>query len=190
MIRTALDDWFVAEILPHEAALVRFLRRNWRDQNEISDLCQEVYLRIYESAGHSRPLLVRPFVFTVARNLLIDRARRAQVVAIDTVADLSEIALSIDELTPERHATGRSELRLLQTALEMLPDRCRQVVALRKIEGLSQREVAAHMGITEDTVERQISHGMRALAAALLLKGVQTGMARYVKSLKKGAQTS
>jgi len=72
-----------------------------------------------------------------------------------------------DELSPERYVTARSELRLLQIALNLLPARCREVIELRKIEGLSQREVATRMGITEDTVERQVSKGVRALASAM-----------------------
>jgi RNA polymerase sigma-70 factor (ECF subfamily) len=53
------------------------------------------------------------------------------------------------------------------SAIGELPPRCREVVTLRKIEGLSQREVARKMGITEDTVERQVSNGIRLLRKLL-----------------------
>jgi RNA polymerase sigma-70 factor (ECF subfamily) len=165
---------------------MRFLRRNWRHPDDITDLRQEVYVRIYEAAEHNRPALVQPFVFAVARNLLIDRARRGQIVAIDSIADMAELDVWVDELTPERHATGRSELRLLQAALETLPARCREVVTLRKIDGMSQRDVAGQMGITENTVERQVSNGMRALAAALLSRGMHTGMEKFIHKIRKG----
>jgi len=88
-------------------------------------------------------------------------------------------------LTPERHASGRAELRLLERALDALPARCREVVRLRKIDGLSQREVAAQMGIAEDTVEKQIAKGMRALADALLQKGVAFGVVKAAASLRR-----
>lgn len=172
MVLSDLDTWFVSEVLPMEAALTRFLRRNWRDDAEIPDLRQDVYVRIYESAAKALPDLVKPFVFATARNLLIDRARRAQIVSIEIIADLDALDFSADELTPERHAAGRGELRLLQTALDALPSKCRRVVEMRKIEGLSQREVATQLGITEDTVERQVSRGVRALADAMLSSGV------------------
>jgi RNA polymerase sigma-70 factor (ECF subfamily) len=182
---TDLDDWFVLEVLPLEAALVRYLRRNARDGDDVADLRQEVYVRLYEAARQRRPDLVKPFVFAAARNLLIDRARRAQIVSIEAFADLDVLDLSQDDLTPERHASGSQELHLLQAALEELPARCREVVKLRKIDGLSQREVAAHMGITEDTVEKQIGKGMRVLADALLLKGVVTGMPTLRRKIGK-----
>ena len=173
MVLSDLDAWFVSEVLPMEAALTRFLRRNWRDDAEVPDLRQDVYVRIYESASRSMPDQVKPFVFATARNLLIDRARRAQIVSIEIIADLDALDFSADELTPERHAAGRGELRLLQTALDALPSKCRRVVEMRKNDGLSEREVATQLGITEDTVERQVSRGVRALADALLSGGVQ-----------------
>lgn len=175
MSPSELDNWFVDKVLPLEASLMRFLRRNWREENDMLDLRQDIYVRIFESAARGLPDLVKPFVFTTARNLLIDRARHAKIVLIETIADLDTLDIWIDELTPERHASGRTELRQLQLALEALPPRCRQVVELRKIEGLSQRDVAARLGIAEDTVERQVANGMRALANALLADGVQLG---------------
>lgn len=172
-----LSAWFVEEILPLEGVLERFLRRNWRDVDEISDLRQEVYARVFDSCADTRPESAQAFVLTTARNLLIDRARRAQIVSIETYADMDALAPTLDELSPERYLSARSELKLLQVALNLLPARCREVVMLRKIEGLSQREVASKMGITEDTVERQVSKGVRALATALQATGLGSGSA-------------
>ena len=170
-----LSAWFVAEVLPLEGVLERFLRRNWRDVDEISDLRQEVYARVFDSCANTQPTSAQAFVLTTARNLLIDRARRAQIVSIETYADMDALAPTLDELSPERYLAARSELKLLQIALNLLPARCREVVELRKIEGLSQREVASRMGITEDTVERQVSKGVRALALALQCTGLGSG---------------
>ena len=185
-MRSETDDWFVTQVLPLEQHLWRFIRRNCRDSNEdVSDLMQEVYVRLYESARTHKPEQVKPFMFSIARNLLIDRARRSQVVSIEAYADLEALDISVDTLSPERHLIGMEELRLLQKALEDLPERCREVVQLRKIDGLSQRDVASHMGITEDTVEKQMSKGIRALAENLLRKGVALTPARKVGAYRR-----
>jgi RNA polymerase sigma factor (sigma-70 family) len=175
----ALDDWFVAQVLPLEPALMRLLRRHWRHSDEWADLRQDLYVRLYETAARDGlPAQTTAYVFTCARHLLIDRARRAQVVPIDTVAELEALAdLPADELSPERLAGARGELRLLQVALDDLPPRCREVVALRKIDGLSQKEIAARLGIAEGTVEKQVTLGVRALANALMNQGVETAAA-------------
>ncbi|MDN4037604.1 RNA polymerase sigma factor [Massilia sp. YIM B02443] len=93
--------------------------------------------------------------------------------------------LSACELTPERHASGRAELNVLVEAIDALPARCRQAVMLRKVDGLSQRDVAAEMGITEDTVEKQLAKGMRAIADALFARGIGAGIARLERKLGK-----
>ncbi len=170
-----VSAWFVREVLPLENLLERFLRRNWRDGDEIADLRQEVYARVFDACATFRPESTQAFVLTTARNLLIDRARRAQVVSFESYAEMDALPHPVDELGPERHVAARSALRSLQAALDKLPSRCRMVIELRKIDELSQREVAARMGITEDTVERQVSKGVRALADAMAAIGHEVG---------------
>jgi RNA polymerase sigma-70 factor (ECF subfamily) len=162
-----LDAWFVREVLPLEAALMQFLRRSWRNRADVDDLCQEVYVRVYEAAKERIPDPARPFVFATARNLIINRVRREQIVAIETIADLDALNIAADEPGPDRNAMAREELRRLQAALENLPPRCRQAVILKKIEGLSRKEIASRMGISEDTVHRHLTEGRRALADLL-----------------------
>ena len=162
-----LHAWFVEEVLPLEAALTRFLYRNCRDRAEILDLRQETYVRVFEAAGHGLPRQVKPFLFSAARNLLIDRFRRSRIVSIDSVADLESSIVVTEDGDPERVLIDRDELRRLSDALERLPPRCREVVAMRKIDGVAQRDVARRLGIAESTVEKQVGKGVRLLAEIL-----------------------
>lgn len=165
--------WFVREVLPLEAPLTRFLRRNWREMAEIPDLRQEVYARALQAAKRNRPLQVKPFVFAIARNLIIDRVRRARIVSIDATADLEALNVSLDEAPVDQQVSARQQLRRLQGALDRLPPRCRTVFVLRKIEGLSQRETAHRMGLSEDVVEKQVAYGLRILADLVLGEGIE-----------------
>src|SRR6266481_4889478 len=83
------------------------------------------------------------------------------------VVDLDAISGN-DVLEPERQLLAREELLRIQLGLEKLPPRCREVVLLRKIRGLSTRETADELGIGIDTVEKQMTLGMRALANFML----------------------
>lgn len=158
------DRWFTEQVLPLEGALTRYLRRAWRDPEEIADLRQEVYVRVYEAARLRRPAATNAYVFAVARNLLIDRIRQSRVVAIDLMADLETLNVMVDEVPADRVLSGRQELVRLERAMEELPPRCRETLLLRKVHGLSQRETAERMGVTEHTIEKQIGKGMRLLA--------------------------
>lgn len=160
----ALDDWFVREILAHEAALAGYLRRCWPHRDELHDLRQEIYVRVYEAAGKSLPAMPKSFLFATARHLMTDRLRRGRVVSIEAVGDLESLNVLVDELSPERWCGGRQVLRRLADAFDRLPRRCREVVWLRRVEELPQREVAMRLGVSEKTVEKHVAKGMRLLA--------------------------
>nr|WP_314430563.1 RNA polymerase sigma factor [uncultured Brevundimonas sp.] len=159
-----LKAWFFREVFPHEAALTRFIRLNWRNESDVADLRQDIYAKIYTAARRQLPLNPRAFLFTTARNHLINTAKRAKIVSFDLVADLETAFPDAAAGDLDQQLTAREELRRVQAGLARLPPRCRQVMTLRRIEGLSTREVAAHLNISISTVEQQMVHGLRALA--------------------------
>ena len=144
-----LRAWFVREVLPLERSLTVFVRKYCRLDSEVLDRRQEIYERVLLGCRAGLPLQAAPFVFSVARNHLINCAKRARIVSFESVADLENIAGSMETLTPERHADAREEIQRLMLGLEQLPPRCREVVWLRKVDGLSTREVATRMGVTD-----------------------------------------
>ncbi|HTO40814.1 MAG TPA: RNA polymerase sigma factor [Rhizomicrobium sp.] len=167
MSASALENWFVAEVLPLEAILMQYLRNHWRDPSEIDDLRQEVYIRVCEAAQREVPDPAKPFVLGTARNLIIDRIRRQQIVAIEKVADLDALGIAADVPGPDRSVIARDELRRLQQAIDRLPPRCREAVVLCKVEGLTGKQIAQRMGVSEATVSEHIDKGMCALADML-----------------------
>jgi RNA polymerase sigma factor (sigma-70 family) len=157
MIVSEADAWFMREVLPLESILMLFLRQNWRNRAEIADLRQEVYMRVYEAALKEIPEQTKAFVLATARNLVIDRVRKESVIPFEIVTDLEALGAASEQPGPERVVLARDALRRLTTALDQLPPRCREAVTLRKIEGLSRREIASRMGIAEFTVNRHLT---------------------------------
>ncbi|MFT5331025.1 MAG: RNA polymerase sigma factor (sigma-70 family) [Parasphingorhabdus sp.] len=164
----ALNRWFCREVLPLEAMLMRFIRRNWRIEADVIDLRQDIYERVLMGAQKELPHKPRQYVFTTARHHLINRAKRAQIVSFDLVADLESIVIDIDNDASQRQLEARDELRRAQAGIDNLPERCGEVVRLRKVQGFSTREVAEQLGVGKDTVEKQMTLGMRALADFML----------------------
>jgi RNA polymerase sigma factor (sigma-70 family) len=163
----ALDSWFAREILAHEGALMRYLTRVWPVRNEVHDLRQEIYVRVYEAAAKSVPRSAKSFLFTTARNLMADRIRRGRIVSIEAGGDWSALNVLVDDLSPERCVSAHQELRRLANAFDLLPPRCREVVWMRRVEALSQKEVASRLGISEKRVEKHIAIAMRRLSDSL-----------------------
>jgi RNA polymerase sigma-70 factor (ECF subfamily) len=167
MTASEVDLWFAREVLPLESVLMQFLQHNWRNASDISDLRQEVYVRVYEAALERIPERPKQFVFATARNLLIDRVRHGNVVPIEAASDLEALEIAADAPGPEHTAIARDDLRHLQSAIDRLPPRAREVILLRRIHGLSRAEIAQRMGVAEGTVSQHLAYAVRLLTNAL-----------------------
>jgi RNA polymerase sigma factor (sigma-70 family) len=182
----AIEDWFCREVLPLERALTHFIRRNWRVADDVVDLRQDVYQLAIAGARNGLPGNTRQFLFTVARNHVINSAKRARIVSFDLVADLETVRLDVGMFEAERHLESREALRRVIAGLEKLSPRVRQVVELRKIEGLSIKETAERLGIGRDAVNHQLLMGMKALADHMLGGSGKVVRRRYVRGRESG----
>ena len=132
---------------------------------EAEDVAQEALLRLWRVAPEWRQgeAKVTTWLYRVVANLCTDRLRRSgRGVALDAVPEPEDEARGpLDKMQAEARAEA------LQTALDGLPDRQRQAVVLRHIEGLANPEIAEIMEISVGAVESLTARGKRALSAAL-----------------------
>jgi len=82
-----LEFWFKREVLRHEETLMRFLARVWPHRDDLADIRQEAYARVYEAALKSRPQAAKAFLFATARHHMADRVRRERIVSIRAGGD-------------------------------------------------------------------------------------------------------
>ncbi len=159
----ALNTWFVREVLPLERALTAYVRRNWRVADDVFELRQDIYEHALIGARRELPANTRAYMYALARNHLINQAKRARVVQFDIIADLDGESVGFDMFEAERGLTARDELRHAKAGIDKLPPRCREVMRLRKLDGLSTQEAAEALGVSTETVRQQLKYGMKAL---------------------------
>ncbi|TWT17951.1 RNA polymerase sigma factor [Luteimonas wenzhouensis] len=165
--------WLAEHVLPHEPALRGWLRERLAlAPADVDDVVQESYARLAGMGAVDHVAEPRAYLFTVARSLVQQQLRRRQVVAIETMAELDGLGAEAPQASPERVASAREQLALAQRLLAAMPARCRQVFRLRRIEGLSQREVSERLRISQSTVEK---HMIRALR--LMMDGISAAPA-------------
>jgi len=162
-----VSTWFLREILPLEAILMHYLRSNWRNASEFADLRQEVYARVFEAARERVPDNPKRFLFATARNLLIDRVRREQVVPMETFADFEGFHIADTAPEPDRAMIEKEELGRVKAALAQLPPRTREAIELAWFENLSCTEIAKRMGVSHPAASRFISSGTLILGRIL-----------------------
>jgi RNA polymerase sigma factor (sigma-70 family) len=153
--------WFVDHVLPHEAGLRAWLQGRFGSQLEVDDLVQEAYERMLQAHDDGTVVAPKAFLYHTARNLALNQIRhRGYTHPVES--ENIDVSGALDAGAGVRESVSRAEdIQLLICAIQSLPSRCRQIFTLRKIYGLSQKEIASRLGISEHTVEVQGAIGIR-----------------------------
>ncbi|MEK6650632.1 MAG: RNA polymerase sigma-70 factor [Bacteroidota bacterium] len=151
----------------YQPILFRTMLASVRDPDEAHDLVQETFVRVWQHRGSLRPgLPFLGYVLRIARNQLRDAAKRREV--------REKYASKIFQPSPSAgdDPDEALQLRLLEEALSdivrtFLPDKCREVFLLSRLEGWTNAEIAERLGISPKTVENQITKALRIVRARL-----------------------
>lgn len=160
---------------PHEPALRAFLRARFPSLGDVDDLVQESYVRLWrarQSRGVRNP---RSFLFTTARNAALDSFRRNQVVALEPLVSGAALDVLEDKPAVSEVVSRVHDFEVLQRAIHALPERCREVMTLQKIHGLSNADIATRLGISIHTVNAQLVTGLMRCREYLKARGVVRG---------------
>lgn len=153
--------WFAEHLQVHEALLRAWLRRRFPQCSEIDDVVQEAYTRVLTAHASGQLRSPKAFFFAVARNLAIDRVRRWAPGRSTELSSLDDLSVLEDDEDIAETVSRHEEIELMTQAIQSLPRRCRQVMTLRNVYGLPQKEIARQLGISVRTVEAQIGIGVK-----------------------------
>ena len=131
---------------------------------EAEDICQEAMLRLWKIAPQWRAgdAKVSTWLYRVTANLCTDRLRRRQSVNLETIPEPTDDAPGAEE-----GLQAKARASALHAALQTLPERQRQAIVLRHLEGLGNTEIATIMELGTRAVESLLARGKRGLATAL-----------------------
>jgi RNA polymerase sigma-70 factor (family 1) len=148
--------------------LYHFVWKLTKNETDTKDIIQTCYERLWQKiATVDNTHEVLPLLFTYARNLVIDHLRKKarQRLLIDHLQQDSAVADSIPQAEQRIHYKER--LHQLQSGIDQLPAKRKQIFTLVKQEGLSHKKVADHLGISPATVEKQVGLSLKFLRKEL-----------------------
>jgi RNA polymerase sigma-70 factor (ECF subfamily) len=172
--RTERAQWFAEEVHRHEPALRTYLRGAFPRVRDLEDVIQESYARIWRRHSSGPIKSARAFLFTIARRLVFDHLRQQRRSPIAAVQDVEGLAAADVAPTAADRMGDAEKVALLVEAIDALPARCREVVILRKLKQLPQREVAQRLRISEKGVEVQLARGVARCRAFLTARGMRS----------------
>ncbi len=164
--------WYTREVQPHCEALRAFLLARYPALPDVDDVVQECAVRVLHAREKAPVESPRGLLFATARNLAIDAMRRQRRVVFEPLTEARTAAELPDPADVAETVSKQQEIALLTQAIQALPERCRQVLTLRVAFGLSQREIAQRLGISENTVEKQLAKGSRRCAEFFARRGL------------------
>ena len=182
LARTAEGDDGAFRIIVerHQERLVRLCQRLLHDREEALDAAQEVFIKAYQKAGTLEPKgELYTWLYRVATNHCLNRIRRRRIVRfMPMVSSSSDVAYSMEPVSesagPDTELEAKERWQATQSAIDRLPDNQRAVLVLAKFEGMSYRQIAETLEITEGAVESRLFRAMRNLSRAQ--ESTQTGV--------------
>lgn len=153
--------WFAEAVQTHDGEVRGFLRRRFPAITEVDDLMQEAYARIWRARTLGTIANPRAFLFQIVRNLAHDHHRRESRNPPVPLTGLEAERVFDDEPSAAEHASRGQEREILLAAVRALPERCREVVLLRYLEGLSYKEIAIQLNISPETVKVHLAKGLQ-----------------------------
>ena len=167
------EDAFRELVVRHQDRLVRLCQRLLLDREEALDAAQEVFIKAYRKADRLEPRgELFTWLYRVATNHCLNKLRRRRIVRFLPLGDPADEQVhgwpepADREPSPDEQLVARERWARTRTAIGRLPENQRAVLMLAKFEGLSYREIAETLGITEGAVESRLFRAMRNLSRA------------------------
>lgn len=174
-------DWFIKSIFRHRAALQRYLFKFTSGAEDIEDLVQETLVRVYSLADFRNVASPKALLFRIGHNLAVERVRRRQSQATDSVGDFELLDVYSTEAPAEEQIDARRRFESFCAAVDRLPPLCRRVFVLRKVFKLSHDEISEVLNVSHSTIEKHVAKGLVRCRDYLREQGLMDSGDRKIK---------
>ncbi|NBV76817.1 RNA polymerase sigma factor [bacterium] len=161
-----VERMFLQSYDDYANALFRHAVLRVRDRDLARDLVQETFTRVWDYLAKGKSIEhVRAFLYRTLNSALVDAMRKKRPVSLDQLAedDGFDPPEEYTDPTPEVREEYRAALHMVNA----LDDRYKTPLLMRYVDGLSPKEIAALLGVTENVVSVRIHRGLKELRGSL-----------------------
>lgn len=170
-----ISAWIGREILPHERAVRGWVSRRWSHVLDPNDVIQEAYCRIAALASVEHIQRPAAYFYRTAQVVATDIMRRSGIINFASLTENQWLDVIDDEPLVDRTIEAGQELERVNALLAELSDTCRRAIELRRIEGVSQREAARRLGVSEDVIRNHLVRGVQKVLRTIADQDEQLG---------------
>ena len=168
-------------------ALLRSIMKLCARQEDVDDILQETFLRVYAANEKTRITSLQDYLFVVSRNLVMKKLSRQ---SREIVLEINDAMMDANEISPETQLHYQKMFESFNKALSSLPEKNRRAILLRKFYGLSHREIARKMHVSVSSVEKYISEGIKRCKQNLYLQGYEYETKKQQNACQRRADDS
>lgn len=157
-----------AAYLAHLSALKRFISRFMSRPQDIEDVAQEAYLRAFDAENAGEDVRSpKAFLFRIAKNIALNELALKSRLLTDYIEDSTAQDVTDKDPSIEAQVMDQEKLAMFCRAVVSLPVQCRRAFLMRKVYGLSHKDIAEQLGISISTVEKHVASGLLRCSAYL-----------------------
>lgn len=144
----------------HEGGLKKYISKFFLPSHEIDDICQETFLRSFESSMQNEIQQPKSFMYRVATNLIMSQYRRSSYKLTDYIEDVGEELAPIDTADIENDLDAQRKLGVFCESIASLPEQSRKILVMRKVYGFSIKEISSRLNMPTSTINYNIARAM------------------------------
>ena len=158
---TARPSSVSVAFIKHETFLKKFLGRFLHRPQDIDDAAQEAFLKAFAAEKTQIVRSPKSFLFQIAKNVALQELTKKSKMITDYIEDLSDSTIPCEGRDLEDVIAAEQRLELFCRAAATLPPQCRRAFLMRKVYGMSQKEISEKLGISISTVEKHHTTGLK-----------------------------
>jgi RNA polymerase sigma factor (sigma-70 family) len=149
-----------ATFLQNLGGLKSYLSRFFHSRHDIDDVLQDAYVRAVQAEKVEKIQTPKAFLYKICKNLAINHHTRAAQRLTDYIEDFDDLEVTYSTVSMDDQLEQENRFVQFCEAVKCLPPQCRRAFVLKKVYGLSSKEVAQRLGITISTVDKHLARGL------------------------------
>ncbi len=142
-----------------------WLKARFQLEHEIEDILQEALYRVLYASLDEEIRAPKAYLFTTARNVALMRLRKSKLRNEINLEDFACSSIIDDRKGTVDQLCNNENIKILDDAIKSLPSKCRKIIVLKKVKGMSINSIAKQLGISPNTVRVQVTIGLKKIRA-------------------------
>jgi RNA polymerase sigma-70 factor (ECF subfamily) len=156
----SVDTDISGSFLKHQIYLKKFISRYFSNKEDVEDVVQETYLRAYVAEQKIEISKHKSFLFSTAKNIALTKLTKKSKQITDFLEEYSKRDDLQDDPSPAELVDAKQQLAIYCAAVETLSGKCREAFLLRKVHGMTHKEIAVQMSLSLSSVEKYLHRAM------------------------------